>query len=109
MRIWDLPPQRLCRKHLLGEHRELHAIYSVILNDKKGYSRHPETLRWVGKLPALKKRHELLVAEMTRRGYRHDSPLPDAPGKEDQDKLINTIIEQEKILRDKNCDCPLPS
>lgn len=107
MRIWDLPPERLCRKHLLGEHRELHAIYSVILNDKKGYSLHPETLRWVGKLPALKKRHELLTLEMKNRGYKHNSPLEDASGKIDQDELINTIKEQEKILKDKNCSCLL--
>jgi hypothetical protein len=109
MRIWDLPPNTLCRKHLLGEHRELHAIYSVILNNKKGYSKHPETLRWGGKLPALKKRHQILVAEMEKRGYQHNSPLPDVPGKISQDKLINTIEEQEKILRGKNCDCPLKS
>lgn len=99
MRIWDLPPERLCRKHLLAEHRELHAIYSVITNNKKGYSRHPETIRWVGKLPALKKRHELLVIEMGKRKYRH--------GSSDQDKLINTIREQKKILKNKKCDCLL--
>ena len=26
MRIWDIPLDRLCRNHLLGEHNELHAI-----------------------------------------------------------------------------------
>jgi hypothetical protein len=25
MRIWDIEPRKLCRNHLLGEHRELHA------------------------------------------------------------------------------------
>lgn len=35
MRIWDLSPKRLCRNHLLGEHRELHAIWA---GGKKGYS-----------------------------------------------------------------------
>jgi hypothetical protein len=63
MRIWDLPSKRLCRNHLLGEHRELHAIWSVLVNGKKGYSRHPETLRWKGKLKALFGRHEALVME----------------------------------------------
>jgi hypothetical protein len=46
MRIWDIPPRALCRQHLLGEHRELHAVWAVLTQGKSGYSRHPETLRW---------------------------------------------------------------
>lgn len=107
MRIWDIEPRRLCRKHLLGEHRELHAIYSILLLNKKGYSRHPETLRWVGKLPALKKRHDDLVSEMVNRGYRHNSDLIETSGQKSQEELINTIEEQEKILREKPCECLL--
>ena len=38
-------------------------------------SRHPETLRWVGKLAALFARHDALVEEMDRRGFTHRSPL----------------------------------
>src|SRR5690348_6846591 len=75
MRVWDISPKRLCRNHLLGEHRELHAIWSVLVNGKKGYARHPETLRWRGKLKALYSRHDALVREMTVRGYTHQSPL----------------------------------
>ena len=47
MRIWDINPGYLNRQSLLGEHRELHGIVSIIRDNKKGYSRHPETLRWV--------------------------------------------------------------
>lgn len=75
MRIWDLSPKRHCRNHLLGEHRELHAIWSVLVNGRKGYSQHPEMLRWKGRLKALFGRHEALVREMTERGYRHRSLL----------------------------------
>ncbi len=60
---------------LLGEHRELHGIYSIITNDKKGYARHPETLRWKGFLDGLAVRHGMLVAEMTLRGFNHHSPI----------------------------------
>jgi hypothetical protein len=107
MRIWDLPPDRLCRAHLLGEHRELHAIWSVLTTGKTGYSKHPETLRWNGKLRALWLRHEALVAEMHRRGYRHASPLDEslATGKAVQTHLIDTIDGQIAILRHKGCDC----
>ncbi len=107
MRIWDLPPEKLCRVHLLGEHRELHAVWTVLTEAKSGYSRHPETRRWQGKLAALYSRHEQLVEEMERRGYRHHSPLDPlkATGSAIQDNFINTMQEQVGILKAKGCDC----
>lgn len=75
MRIWDISPGYLNRQSLLGEHRELHGIVSIIRNHKKGYSKHPETLRWVGYGWALRQRHKLLVAEMSLRGYADRSPV----------------------------------
>ena len=108
MRIWDIDPTILCRAHLLGEHRELHALWSILVNNKKGYRQHPETKRWVGKLAALRIRHEALVKEMADRGYAHNSPLPQAPDDSDmQDSFINTPEEQLKLLEDKPCPCPL--
>ena len=76
MRVWDIHPGFLNRQSLLGEHREIHAIHTVISQEKKGYSRHPETLRWRDHLPALWFRHEQVVAEMRVRGFNHFSPLP---------------------------------
>ena len=107
MRIWDIPPEKLCRNHLLGEHRELHALWSIILNNKKGYSKHPETLRWKGKLKALYIRHEAQVKEMKKRGYKHKSPLDKnlATGKSVQDELIDTIEKQKKLIKNKRCNC----
>ena len=109
MRIWDLPPERLCRQHLLGEHRELHGLWNIVAQGKRGYSRHPETVRWQGKLAALFRRHELLVAEMERRGYHHASPLDRklSGGSATQDVLITPLAEQEALLRAKPCDCLL--
>lgn len=75
MRIWDLNPGYLNRQSLLGEHRELHGLVSIIKYNKKGYSKHPETLRWVGLGWALKQRHKLLVAEMNLRGYTDKTPV----------------------------------
>ena len=75
MRIWDVDPGYLNRQSLLGEHRELHGIVSIIANNKKGYSKHPETLRWVGYGWALKQRHKLLATEMDLRGYVDRSPV----------------------------------
>jgi hypothetical protein len=75
MRIWDINPGYLNRQSLLAEHRELHGIVSIIRHNKKGYSKHPETLRWIGYGWALKQRHKLLVAEMNLRGYVDNSPV----------------------------------
>lgn len=75
MRIWDLHPGYLNRGSLLGEHRELHGMVSIIVNRKKGYARHPETLRWMAFGWALNKRHQLLAAEMKLRGYNDKSPV----------------------------------
>jgi hypothetical protein len=111
MRVWDVPPKTLCRKHLLGEHRELHGLWNILTKHKGtgGYSHHPETRRWVGKLAALYLRHEALVKEMASRGYVHASPLDKrlAKGKRTQDELIDSISRQRKLLKEKPCDCPV--
>jgi len=107
MRIWDLPPNILCRNHLLGEHRELHALWAILTEGKKGYANHPETRRWKGKLKALYERHEALVKEMTRRGYRHHSPLDAtlATGEALQKSFVNTRQEQKDLLKERGCGC----
>lgn len=107
MRIWDLPPAVLCRQHLLGAHRELHAVWSIITQGKRGYANHPETRRWRGKLRALFRRHEALVAEMASRGYRHHSPLDAAlaGGAEVQEEYVDTVERQVALLRERGCGC----
>ena len=107
MRIWDISPSKLCRNHLLGEHRELHAMWTVITENKRGYSLHPETLRWNGKLKAMYLRHEQLVTEMTRRGYNHKSPLDrrKATGIAEQNDYVDSIDDQIRILQKKGCSC----
>jgi hypothetical protein len=75
MRIWDINPGYLNRQSLLGEHCELHGIVSIIVNRKRGYSNHPETVRWVGYGWALRQRHRQLAVEMSLRGFTDKSPL----------------------------------
>lgn len=107
MRIWDIPVKNLCKNHLLGEHRELHAIWNILTKNKKGYSKHPEVLRWEGKLNALYLKHNEIVKEMKRRGYNHNSPLERklAKGKKEQNKFWQSKKIQKKILKEKNCNC----
>jgi hypothetical protein len=107
MRIWDIDPKHLCRNHLLGEHNELHAIWNIITQGRKGYSHHPETERWKGKLRALYDIHQKIVLEMESRGYRHHSPLDKtlATGMKFQDAFVDPIERQMEILRRRGCSC----
>lgn len=102
MRIWDVHPGYLNRQSLLGEHRELHGMLSIITQGKKGYSRHPETLRWVDHLWALKQRHQLLAAEMQLRGYQDHTPVHNIRDKgEWPSSYIDPPYQQLKILESK--------
>jgi hypothetical protein len=105
VRIWDINPGYLNRASLLGEHRELHGMVSIFKNNKKGYSRHPETLRWVGYSWALKQRHRLLAAEMHLRGYQDKSPvsLRANPGQW-PDAYIDVPSVQFELIRNKYID-----
>ena len=45
MRVWDISPGYLNRPSLLGEHRDIHAIVSILTQAQKGFARYPETRR----------------------------------------------------------------
>jgi hypothetical protein len=101
MRVWDIDPGYLNRQSLLGEHREIHAIFSIVTRNKKGYARHPETLRWKDRLAALKKRHDLVVSEMRLRGYQHHSPVTAQGPLVWPDEFVDSPGKQFAILQDK--------
>jgi hypothetical protein len=102
MRIWDIDPGFLNQNSLLGEHRELHGLISIHINNKKGYAKHPETLRWKNALTGLFIRHESLVTEMELRGFNHNSPL-DAPAQKPgwPKRFIDTPYTQFSLLAEK--------
>ena len=105
MRIWnEISPDRLCRKHLLAEHRETLCVWSVITNNKKGYSRHPETVRYRNNLNALVYRHDTIVAEATSRGYSFKD-LPNSDGIPPLNHIVPAWDNQEHSLDSKNCNC----
>ncbi len=76
MRMWTVPPRTMCRKHLLGEHVEIHMAAASL---KLGKSVDGFITRGLLELRSLRTRHDQLVAEMVRRGYRHASPLGRVP------------------------------
>lgn len=72
-----IDPRTMCRKHLLGEHGEIH-------KHRHNFVKHHSVDKRVSYpaqiIPALmEERHDELAAEMVRRGYNHKSPyqLPD--------------------------------
>jgi len=67
-------PDLLCRKHLMGEHVELHMLVGSLNKGRsvKGFIRDG-----LIEVQSVRDRHEQLVVEMARRGYNHKSPLPD--------------------------------
>ena len=67
-----VPPPLLCRAHLLGEHRELHALMGII---EKGTSLEGYVKKGLVETGLIWARHENLVHEMLARGYQHHSPM----------------------------------
>jgi len=72
MRMWNVDPQILCRKHLLGEHVEMHMFVGSI---RKNQSVTGFIAGGLVNTSLIQTRHEELATEMLRRGYNHKSPL----------------------------------
>ena len=72
-RLWMVPPENLCRKHLVAEHHECHVFLGKLKHQHSltGYIDHNlfslEDLYW---------RHEALTSELVKRGYYHATPFP---------------------------------
>jgi len=80
MRMWNVPVELLCRKHLLGEHLEMHMFIGSI---KKGTSLKGYIDNGLVELRNISSRHDELSTEMIRRGYNHKSPIEVLDGLED--------------------------
>jgi len=70
--MWLVNPQKLCRQHLLGEHKELHQLVGSL---RKGKSVKGHIDKGQVEIHSIEKRHKELVKEMLRRGYKHQSKL----------------------------------
>lgn len=70
--MWGVPPEMLCREHLLGEHVEMHMFSG---SARRGISLEGYKDGLVV-LSRLEQRHDLLATELKARGYNHTSPFP---------------------------------
>jgi hypothetical protein len=70
--MWMIDPKRLCRKHLLGEHAELHKHqHNFVKHHRIDKRISPVTQIQPEDMQA---RHDELAQEMVNRGYNHMSP-----------------------------------
>lgn len=92
MRDWKINPKYLCRKHLLGNHVELHMAVGSI---NKNISLAGYTSTGLLEVHNMRRRHEELVKEILARGYNHQSELPDfqsyIAGNIDTDKSVSDL------------------
>jgi len=70
--MWGIQPEKLCNRHLLGEHAEMHMFTGCI---RKGISINGYIKGGLVEVQKIKPRHDLLAREMQRRGMHHRSPL----------------------------------
>lgn len=73
MRMWGVPPAMLCRRHLIGEHNEVHMFVGAI---NKGFNLDGYLTGELLDVNLLRPRHADLVVEMGTRHHIHLSPLP---------------------------------
>jgi hypothetical protein len=97
--MWMVPPQRMCRKHLLGEHVEIHmAVASLRLGRRlDGF-----LAKGLLEFHNLRARHDQLVQEMLRRGYRHSSPIGRVP-RRTSGKVDRRVAAAELARRCPDC------
>lgn len=72
MRMWNINPKLLCRKHLLGEHGEIHKHRHNFVKQHRIDKRISPVVQIEPE--NMKKRHDELASEMIRRNYNHNSP-----------------------------------
>lgn len=70
--MWNVSPEFLCSKHLLGEHFEMHKFLGALRNGKsiQGYIDHG-----LVEVHNIIKRHDELAEEVEKRGMNHRSPV----------------------------------
>ena len=101
MRMWMVDPKILCKKHLLGEHGELHKFKHTFekKHKKTGY-----IINNCIEPQSMERRHEELALELKSRNYNHSSPyqMPDIsylPQNEreyqiDKDKALQDLLDR---------------
>jgi hypothetical protein len=105
MRMWMIDPQLMCRKHLLGEHGEIHKFLPSFRKGHKVDGRFDPIVQI--QFQGYIERHDALAFEMAERGYNHKSPLVDVPDfsliyPQHYDKLVDVQLAYADLMA--RCD-----
>lgn len=71
MRMWMINPKLLCKKHLLGEHNELHKHRHSFVKKHSISGRITPVVQI--EPSSMERRHNVLAKEMLNRNYNHKS------------------------------------
>ncbi len=105
MRMWMIDPELMCVQHILGEHRELHALLGSLERTKPKYEnseKHRKNLATLAKfglieLKSLKERHDKLAGYLEN----HKTPIEKVPTlKYLPDEVARAEVDKEKAKRD---------
>jgi len=105
MRMWMIDPETLCRKHLLGEHGEIHKHRH---NFVKKHSIKNRVLLGQIEPESMETRHDMLAKEMISRGYNHNSPyeIPDLSHLTEFDRTAKVNLKLALAdLHERCADC----
>lgn len=105
MRMWMIHPKLLCKKHLLGEHGEIHKHRQNFVKQQKINGRISPVVQIEPDF--MQRRHDELSEEMIQRGMNHHSPYcqPDLSYLPEEQRLAKADIEYN--LRDLSSRCPV--
>ena len=97
MRMWMVDPKLLCRKHLLGEHGEIHKFRHNFVKQHRMNGR-------MGQIEPhnMSIRHDQLAQEMLDRGYNHNSPYEQP----DISYLPIMLVDKQHSISDLSKRCP---
>jgi hypothetical protein len=96
-------PAVMCDKHLLGEHVECHMLVGHLQRKRRITNYINFNLL---EPSSLRKRHDILAAEMLKRQMNHKSPLPEYDLSYLPENQKNYIVNADESLSDllKRCD-----
>lgn len=106
MRMWGINPKFLCKKHLLGEHGEIHKHRHNFVKQHKISKRISPIVQIAPE--QMEVRHNELAVEMVRRGYNHQSPYeqPDLSYLKNEERYAEIDIDisiRDLTLRCEDC------
>jgi hypothetical protein len=103
--MWMIDPRLLCRKHLLGEHGEIHKHRHNFVKQHSISKRVSPVVQIEPQ--SMESRHDELAAEMLRRGFNHQSPFeqPDISYLPDSER--NAVVDINVSMSDLIERCPI--